>query len=325
MNGNEPLLTLTEMQRLSVLSYTQLLLKVSPRVSSQKPTSHDALVQFGKGLIDKLEIYLPTTLLLSDTISRCNELGLKYRDKYLGKLFSLEIQIGTQTIHCVLGKQGNDIFQKVIINPSHERFCYTTELNLIQLFSPTVLNSKIYRIDFTTDIYEKYEQVLRGLNVKYKSANVEYIGKSVRTGIKIGANNDKVVIYNKALKEKVDKPWTRIERQMSGSKVPIKKLIELRHALPEILDFDPLGIVTLNNLELIKPEFPKGDQLERFYEFRTLIEHEGYFLTRKKLNEKYHKNFNRYFSEFFTLTPYKYQPSDIFKSDIINFFQEVIQ
>ncbi len=325
MNGNEPLSILTEMELSRVVNFTQLLCKVSPRVSRQKPTSHDAFVQLGRGLIDKLIIHLPTTLYLSNTISKCNELGLKYRDKYLGKLFTLEVNIGTQTIHCVLGKQGNDEFYKVIINPSHGRFCSTTELNLIKLFSPTVLNSKIYRIDFTTDIYEEYEQVLRGLNVKFKSANVEYIGKSVRTGIKIGSNSDKIIIYNKALKEKVDKPWTRIERQMSGSKVPVKKLIELRHALPEILANNPLEIITLNNLELVKPEFPKGDQLERFYEFRTLIEHEGYFLTRKKLNEKYHKNFNRYFGEFFTLTPYKYQPSDIFKSDIINFFQEVVQ
>jgi hypothetical protein len=325
MNENEPLSTLTDMERLRVVNFTQLLCKVSPRVSRQKPTSQDALVQIGKGLIDKLEIFLPTTLFLNNTISKCNELGLRYKDKYLGKLFTLEIQIGTQRVNCVLGKQTSTEFNKVITNPSHGRFCSSTELNLMLLFGPTVLQSKIYRIDFTADIYEEYQQVLRGLDVKYKSANIEYIGKSVRTGVKIGANNDKVIIYNKALKEKVDKPWTRIERQMSGSKVPIKKLIELRYALPDILDFDPLGIVTLNNLELIKPDFPKGEQLERFYEFRTLIEHEGYFLTRKKLNEKYHKNFNRYFGEFFNLTPYQYQPSDIFKSDIINFFQEVIQ
>ncbi len=91
MNGNEPLSTLTDIERLRVVNFTQLLCKVSPRVSRQKTTSHDTPVQLGRGLIDKLEIYLPTTLLLSDTISKCNELGLKYKDKYLGKLFTLEI------------------------------------------------------------------------------------------------------------------------------------------------------------------------------------------------------------------------------------------
>ena len=83
MNENEPIPTLANKELLSITRYLEILLKSPSILSRQKSTSHDAPVQFGKGLIDKLEIYLPTTLLLTDTISKCNELGLKYRDKYL--------------------------------------------------------------------------------------------------------------------------------------------------------------------------------------------------------------------------------------------------
>lgn len=201
-------------------------------------------------------------------------------------------------------------------------------MNLLRLFGPRVLDSKVYRIDFTVDIFKEYEDVHRGLDVKYKRANVEFLGGSIRTGVLIGTGNDKISIYNKAKKENVKKPWTRIERQLSSSKlikekIGISKLGDLRYKLPKILDFSPLSIVTLNHLDFVEPVSPTTDQLERFNELKALIKHEGLFLTRKKLTKN--RNFGRDYGKFFVLTPYQTQPEDIFNRDVIKHFQEVLQ
>lgn len=324
MNGNEPLTTFTNEELGRVVSFTKLLSKVHSKVSTLNPTSTTQCSALGRGLIDKLEIFLPEKMLVSELLERCEYLGFKVEGKKLrDKKFYLVIETGKMNVNCFLGVPDNQEFQKVILNPSHANNLSISEFVLHQIFGPTVLRSKIYRLDFTVDIYEEYQQVLRGLDVKYKKAHVEYMGGSIKTGLLIGSGNDKILIYNKAKRERVKRPWTRLERQLSGSKVPIKVFEQLRYGLSEILDYDPLSIVTLNNLEFNEVSNLTQNQHEQLSEFKALIKHEGYFLTRKKLNAN--KNFQRDYRKYFSLTPYQQQPSDIFNADIKNFFQEVMQ
>jgi hypothetical protein len=324
MNNNEALQTLTNQQKNDLVRFTDLLLKVSNRVKVSRPnvTSMVGTFQKPKGFIDKLVLFFSEKKSVSELINRAEKLGCKCETGYLtDKKLYLFIKKEHIQIECFLGVPENTEIKKIQFNPSKGLVFYKSELFLLELFGPIIFEAKIYRIDFTIDIFKGFKKILEGLDVKYKSAKVEYIGKgSNRTGVKIGQGNDKLVIYDKSKKEKTKYPWTRIERQLSGPKSPIKKYGELRYSLSSIIKFNPLGIVTLNHIDLVEKADYTEVQREQFNELKVLIKHEGYFSARKKLN--YNKNFQRDYSKYFTLTAFKKQPEDIFNEDIINFYKE---
>lgn len=305
----------------SVARFVEILMQAEQRVSRCKPTSAEQGSALGRGLLDKLEISLPVAMSVVKLRERCKELGYRIKGEYKGhRKFYLSIYDCPQPIDCFLGNERNEYFSKVILNPSKVEKYSTTESELLKIFGPTVLNSKIYRLDFTVDIYEDYSKVLSGLDIKYKKANSEFLGDSVRTGLNVGVKNDKVIIYDKGLKEKVKKTWTRIERQMSGKKIFIKSLGELKSKLNEIIKFDPLGIINLKNIQTIENVKYTALQLEKLSDLKALLKYEGYFLAKKKLSVN--NNFQRDYGDFLVAIPYDIQPSEIFNRDIANFFKE---
>lgn len=310
-------LTKHELEALS--SFTSILLKVSSRVSTHKLGSES--YDIGEGLLDKVEIKLTEKFSVHKIVTRCKESGFYVEGKYLqDKKFYLEIQTAKGIIYCLLGVPENKEFNKIIFNPSKSHSLISIVNILSSLIGPNVINSKLLRLDFTVDYFEKYEQILKGLDVSHKSSNVEFMNGSIKTGILIGKGDDKLLVYNKSKKERVSKPWTRIERQVRTSKLPVKTLEQLLYGYDAIYDFNPLGIVTLNHCEFVTHHNFSQKETERFHEVKTLIHHEGYFLTRKKLNK--HNNFHRDYSQFFTLTPYKVQPSQIFQQSLLEIYKE---
>lgn len=327
MNVYEPC-PLPDSELKSILRFAELLMAVHNRVSRPKPSSLIPNVDMsqGKGLLDKLIIHLPVSMSTEELMIRCNTLGysVKIHRKRDGKYY-IGINCHSQTIDCFLGRQDNIEFYKIITNPSKVKYWSPTELLLLQIFNKSVLDSTIYRMDCAVDIFEWYMKLLEGFDVKYKRATIEFIGNSIRSGLLIGdtMGNDKISVYNKAEKEKTNYPWTRIERQLTGPKVIVKRLGDLKYSADKIIDFDPLAIVTLNNLHFLSAQNLSEERLEKFNELKTLIKHEGYFQARKKLTK--HNNFKREYGEFFMMTPYLLQPREIFNRDILTFFKETIQ
>lgn len=328
-DSNKFVQILTSEDRDALTDTLRLLLTTHTRVSSQKVTSDDPYSSYGRGLLDKLEIFLPSPVSPTWIREKCFKEGFQVSERYKSdKKLYLTVTVESQKISCLIGHPNNQEIKKIILNPSHCESYSHTEMNLLRLFGPSVLTAKVYRIDFTVDIFKDYSQVLKGLNVKHKVSNIEYIGGSIRTGLLVGANNDKIIIYNKAVREKSSNPWTRIERQISSSKkikeiIGIKNLGELRDKWDEILAFNPLSIVTLNNIEFINSDNLDNQHKDRLNEAKALIKHEGYFLARKKLNAN--RNFERDYGRFFALTPVNIQPYKIFNHDITNYFRRVLQ
>ncbi len=325
MNVNDPCI-LTNSELISLSRFTEILSNVHNRVSSRKPSSISPQLNnnLGKGLIDKLIIHLPQSMTTEELTLRCKGMGYKVNMHYKrDKRYYMGIDCHSQTIDCFLGRPNNTECYKIIINPSKVKLWSMTELLLIKIFSKSVLESKIYRIDYTVDIFETYEKILEGLDIKYKRSTVEFIGGSIRTGLLIGVENDKISIYNKGNKEKANFPWTRIERQTTGKAIFIKKLGDLKHSAEQIITYNPLAIITLNNIHFISDQnLPEG-QISKLNELKTLIKFEGYFLGKKKLSKN--NNFQRDYGNLFTLTPYLIQPHEIFNNDISIFFKETIQ
>jgi hypothetical protein len=326
MNVHEPYLTDSEFQ--SIAKYVEILMNVSNRVSSRKvaPLISNIDMSLGRGLIDKLIIHLPISINIEELRVRCELLGYKVIFRYLGdKRYYMSIDCNSLTIDCFLGRPDNTEIYKIITNPSKVKHWSIIEILLLKIFNKIVLDSKIYRMDCTVDYFEVYMKLLKGLDIKYKRANVEFHGNSIRSGMLIGdtSGNDKISIYNKAELEKVKYPWTRIERQLTGAKVIVNRLGELKYSADKIIKFDPLAIVSLNNINFLSEKKLTTERLEKFNELKALIKYEGYFLARKKLDIQRH--FKREYGDFFTLTPYLLQPREIFNRDILTFFKETIQ
>lgn len=308
-----------------VTRLVEIALAVDSRISSPKPTSK-MLCDIGRGMVDKLIIKLHQSISVEDIKEKCRELGIRVKGEYKnGKKFFLCIyHPNGLVINCYLGVPENKSFYRVILNPFKVNSFSKVEHALLQVFGEAINVGVIYRLDFTVDYYRAYEEILSGLDVRYKHYQVEHMksGKG-RTGLQIGTDDDKIIIYNKGAQLGISEPLTRIERQLSGSKVFIKTFGELRSAQPKILEFDPLSIIRLHELNLIKGKILNTGQVKRFHELETLVKHEGYFQARKKLNKT--KNFIRDYGEFFSLRPFEVQPSAILGDAITKYFKEVLQ
>ena len=321
--------TKEEIQR--VTSLISLLVSVAPKeVSSANPAPrHLELIQ-GRGLIDKLELYPPESIDKDSLIEKCNNYGFKHHVEWRKERTPyLIINCNGFEIACRLTKdfynnddslKNKEIIKKIIINPSHSSSFQNIELILSMLFGEDVFLSTIYRIDPAIDLYKNYNEVMRGLNVQFKQKRKEYF-EVEENSVLAGKGLEKIHIYNKANQQKVDQPWTRIEWQISGAKAKalFKNLNDLRQNYHRLFEIKSLSYVSLNEITLNEPLINN----EKFDAFKTFINHDGFLRTRKRLNNQNH--FARDYAKFYSLTPHSTQLSEIFKRDITQFFQEVIQ
>lgn len=317
MNLDEPFVhSIEEMKPL--VRFTEILLNVQNRVSSSKPSSSFLR---NRGSIDKLEIRLNDPIEVSSLRNRCQELGYKLEGNYKkDKRFYLTVQFGLKYLDCYLGHPENNQIRKIIINPSKFKSWIETETFLLEVFGLSILEANLYRMDFTFDLFESYQKVLEGLRINHKRANTEFHGGTkLRTGLNVGAGNDKYVIYNKGEKENSGFPWTRIERQMSGRSLFLKKVKDLRTSAAKIIAFNPLAEIEINSITFNDPA-SFSSKLEKYNDLKSLVKHEGYFLAKKKLSQN--RNFERDFAPFFQLIPAITQPQEVFNKDISTFFQE---
>ena len=315
MNVYEPS-TFDHNQLGPVVRLTQILLNVHERVSSLKSSS----IKPSIGSLDKLIFHLVNKFSVSSLREVCQREGLNIRGLNLqDKKYYLRISEEKKFLDVLLGNPYNTEFWKIILNPKNFNSPEDVESFALRIFGASVLDAKMYRADFAIDLFEDFNLTLEGLMFDNKTAHSEWVGGSSRTGLYVGTNDDKYLAYNKGLKEKVDYPWTRIERQVSGTKLPFRKFSEFRGAFNSIEKFDPLSTVHLSSVIFTEGPLSPEEQI-RLQELKTLIKHEGIFQTQKKLNAS--RNFRRDYGKLFQLVPRNQQPKQIFDEFIKDFYKE---
>ena len=316
-------LSLTYDQRMPLVRYLEVLIQVAKRVSTVESTSDSGKWDLPRGIIDKLSFQLPVPLSRSSLFAHLTKLNIPYFVKRLrDHRWYLQIGAEQRGTYIYLGHPDNAFLSKVVTNPgSYDDFAiYQDEIQLI--FGVEMLNgAKISRIDLSVDLEVPLAKVLAGMDVKYKKANSEFATEfNGRTGLRLGANSEKIVVYDKGLELGQSALITRIECQLSGKKLPIRYFGEFGH-LPERLSVvRPMENITLNDIRVDELDSNATKiQKERKHELATLIRHEGLVLAKIKLNSN--NNFHRDYLPFLTIIPWKERPADILAKGVSSYFK----
>ncbi|MBF0313610.1 MAG: hypothetical protein HQK52_09345 [Oligoflexia bacterium] len=274
---------------------------------------------FETGFLDKVRCYHEQGFLKNSLVERWKHYGFEFgKGRPREDRWSIEVVAYGRPIYIRWGNR-SDTTYNFFLNPSKFKNVYQMQKILIEVLGEECLEAKVNRVDFTVDIPIAYHEVLAGLEVKYKRANVEFHNNYNRTGLNVGGNQDKFVIYNKSDEKNLPYPLTRIERQLRGRKIVFSKFGEIANSLDRILDFHPMKYVKTNYVQFLKGKPIGNKQNDRFYELRTLVLHEGLYLAKKKLS--LNRNFHRDYEKFFRLIPCEQQPSDYFNKGIKKFYQ----
>lgn len=312
MNTDETLETLSTLECKPIVRLLEILARVDSRVSSGKEESSSR--SLARGLIDKLVLKFEHEVSLQDCIAKARKHSCEVQGKYLRDkkyYVSFESKEGA-VFRAHLRFRDNDCFDTITINPSHFQLLLDLEI-FVDLFFPSMLSKAVIsRIDFSVDIFDDFNKVIRGVDFTWKSARTEFTNNRSFTGLMVGKGNDKVIVYDKMVESNVVHPWTRIERQLSGRKVPVRKYRELRGYLEGAAAVDIFSGITLSYVEFCRPSCSMSLlQEEMFHDLKSLVIHSGIFQARKKLNKN--KNFKRDYSKFFLLIPYQEQLPEVFK------------
>lgn len=323
MNEKQPLNIFPDEDRGQIVKFLELLATVDCRVSSTNTTSTLGAEGVDHGFIDKLTLKLSEDVSLCEILAISKRTSIKAEGKYLGdKRFYivLESESGTKVWNHLLHRD-NESFNTITVNPSKFRNLKDLEDFLYNIYGARVSAATIKRIDLSVDIYDCFNQVIKGLDVLYKSVKTEYSNKTSFTGLMIGKGEDKLLIYDKSVESKTKAPRTRLERQFSGKKVPIKKFGELRKYIQNLDQDNSMNIFSLNYIEFVRPKVRLTSIQEgQLQELQSLINHFGFYQTRKKLNQN--RNFLRDYSGYFLLIPFKKQPNHLFNEGMKAFITE---
>ena len=297
-------------------------------IISSNPTSLCHEVS-GKGGIDKLEIVLPkeslsTETLLSNALSMSFQITREYFRNYKA---NIRLRSGLSEVFCCLkGDEQNECY-KLVCNPSKfENFQHflgvisglTGELPFKEL--------KIRRVDFSIDFPVKPIQILQGLDVKFKRSRKQFfeIDKS-SSGVSVGRRPEVINVYDKAKVQRTKRPLTRLEIQLTASKVPFKNLYELGQALKDQTignSFKPFKNLSISKVIPSPSLLLQNSSKERSQlEMSVLINKLGFLMAKNLLNSS--NNFGRNFKKNYESIPWATQPDEILRRSLKMFAEEV--
>jgi hypothetical protein len=308
----------------SAAQFFTLLCKVSNRVSIQEETSPKPIGPTNfSGKIDKLELIIPSGVDRRSIVKQATDNKLLVQAKTLrDRKWYLEVGGANSGFIAYLGHPENNVIRKLICRPSaFDTFREFQEF--VTQFIPleALISADIKRLDFTIDYKVGFQSLLKGLDVKYKQKKIEYTEKSgVRTGFLVGSTNEKTLAYNKSLQSRTSIPTSRIELQVSGKSLPVSKYQDLKNVVGSP-DFAAFNHITTNHIEVLK-HFSSSDSNEglRASQLEQLLEREGYYSTRRALNQN--KNFKRDYGRHLVVTPWSTQPNQVFQQSMFKYFKE---
>ena len=312
----------TEQEGRALKRFFRLLIEADRKnVSTQKATSQAVK---GTGLIDKL-------ILRPDCLFAVDEVKLNLKGTLLGlspkKLKDRKwyLMVGPESLGCYIktGFVEPFLVQQVITNPSRFDGLAKYLEFLRQCFGPAFeKKATVQRIDLTVDYQTDLKTLLASLDIQQKQRGLGYSSDlGTRTGLQVGKGSEVIVVYDKALLEGEEGPRSRVEVQLKGKKLPIKKLGEIDR-LPALIAAAGIG----KNIQLGHATFPEQEilltpqQVERRSELLTLIKHEGLFAARKKLGNS--RNFDRDYRIFLRLMPWERTFQDVLLDGVSRFLAQ---
>jgi hypothetical protein len=225
-------------------------------------------------------------------------------------------------LQCFLGHPNNPQIHKIITRPSAfsswDKYTETME----SLFGDSIADSRMHRLDFAVDYETPFANMLTCIDVTHKRQRSEFQEKSgVKTGLIIGTGSNKILVYDKALEQGVPGSLSRIELQLTGKSVPDTKLKLLPNTI-SASEFSPFHLVRLNDVAIDASALTHSTEIvHRMQEFRTLLQHNGFYGARKALNQA--RNFDRDYMKHLTLTRWTHDPNTVLRKSLLNFFNGV--
>lgn len=284
-------------------------------VSSEVTTS----VKKELGCIDKLEIYFQVPIKRSEVEEVTS--GISKITRLRDKRWYLEIGKDTGT-YLYLGHPDNTDLVKLITKPSTFHNVNQYKSYLYKYFGvDRIENARISRMDLTVDYLEPWSKVVRGLSIEHKRKRVQYLEHSgQRTGIQAGSGSQVIVVYDKRAESKLDHDITRIELQLKGKELPIRTFKDLSQLPDRLKNSNLFSGIILNEISITELRGDNPLRLKRLGELTALLEHEGYFIARKKLNSS--NNFNRDYAPLLNIRMWDRQPQEVIEKFVYDYFKE---
>lgn len=206
--------------------------------------------------------------------------------------------------------------------------------------------TRIRRIDYAIRIFQSFDHVVQGTNIRYRQHRVRYQGRGTRnTGIYYGAEPDVISIYNESeyIRRRTSRrrqdpinaelvrrghEITKIERQIQqpakirrfANRQDDLNLDSLESHLMDIIEgrIDPLASLTFQHVSLLqrRPTSFTSAQIERAAELRGAMRIAPFTEVRRRFNT--HNNFSRLYSPMLVIESIstRYQPSELLRQSL---------
>ncbi len=303
--------------RSSLASFFNILKNANDRVLRVKPSSFtDQPEVIGAG-IDKLNAYFTGPIPIDVVRTEARLLGyttkrvfLKDRKPYLA------VNSDSNQIHLKLGFGETDV-TGLISNPNKFK-TWQNYYSFISSLIPkeSLVSAQVTRVDLNLDFECSFSSLTQMLDIKNKRSALTFTDESgCRTGLIIGKGNEKIEIYDKAKKEKLSTPHSRIELRLGKDKLPSRSIIDIPKVVTDGLYFS--GLVGLNTH--FTDTITNAEQSQRLATFKHNLDRDGFYSAKKTMNQSRH--FDRDFAKLIKIKNWAVQPSQLFKTNVKTFIQ----
>lgn len=305
--------------------YFQILIAADARtVSTLNATSTQPALTPSAALIDKVCGELVSPIPRAVLLNRLKSAGLAHRvTKLRDKRWHLEVGGPDSGLYFFLGHMNADAVRKLTSRPSAFNSFQDYEAALSNILTDQErAEMRLTRMDLALDYKAPLEQLIHGLDVSHKLVRIAYTDKgSARTGVTIGKGSEKIVVYDKAKESSLPGPRTRIEIQLTGAKLPARRLSDLPTILSNPKKWPCFGNVSLAHVAVGENIVGFTEiQKVRLADLRSILKREGLLSARRTLNAK--GNFDRDYGPFLEITPASEQPMQAFQRLIGDFLTE---
>lgn len=300
---------------ISFFAHTQ---RAYERVLRQEASSKVEHLPVIGGGVDKLIAYFKEPIQVAEILAKAKHLNYLCQATVLNdKKHYLKVAHEEQSMHLKYSLEKSHVVN-MITNPNRFK-TWEAHINFIQsIFAyETIKSAKSQRLDLNLDFATPLPTLIQSLDIKNKKCAQRFIDEAgSRTGLIIGKGKETIEIYDKALKDGLNTPYTRLELRLGTSKLKIRDIFE-------IPSFIQNSKTIFNTLEGVNLNFLSGGisdaQSKRLDTFKMILEREGLYTAKKELNKE--RNFDRDFSKLVEFKKWDLQPSQLFKNEIARFFE----
>lgn len=220
---------------------------------------------------------------------------------------------GTIAVHCDQAISGRSYPNLIVLNPSHFQ-CFNQMKGLLALLVSDPDELRVIRVDHTVDVPIEIDSIFRSLRFGRKKSKADYQDGVSLSGFELGKYPEHLSVYDKAKREKVPGPLSRIEFRQYGAKVPVKKFGDLQM----LVNYMPFGrlmfLQTRSEKDMaFQNERSKGLILEE------LVKRKGFQGAIKLLNR--HSNFQRDFGSLIERDPRIPDLNLLYRANLETFFE----